>query len=122
MIEMNSDFNFTVASRFLGNVHVKSISTHSAPPPPFWAEQITEVYVCFVFCSIKYTESRLPCFTAERGPYFTTEGPLNIYSSVSAGNISVNTLGYCDCVKFIYSEKATKFCEIFTLCTYIGQK
>ena len=27
---MSSDFNFTVASWFLGNVHVKPISTHSA--------------------------------------------------------------------------------------------
>ena len=29
---MSSDFNFT--SWFLGNVHEKPISTHSAPPPP----------------------------------------------------------------------------------------
>ena len=34
LIEMSSDFNFTVASWFLGNVHVKPISTHSATPPP----------------------------------------------------------------------------------------
>ena len=33
MIEISSDFNFTLASWFLGNVHVKPISTHSAPPP-----------------------------------------------------------------------------------------
>ena len=30
---MNSDFNFTVASQFLGNVHIKPISTYKAPPP-----------------------------------------------------------------------------------------
>ena len=29
---MSSDSNFTMASWFLGNVHVKPISTHSAPP------------------------------------------------------------------------------------------
>ena len=29
---MSSVFNFTVASWFLGNVRVKPISTHSAPP------------------------------------------------------------------------------------------
>ena len=29
-MEMSSDFNFTVASWFLWNVHVKHISTHSA--------------------------------------------------------------------------------------------
>jgi hypothetical protein len=32
---MSSDFNFTRASYFLGNVQVKSISTHSAPPLDF---------------------------------------------------------------------------------------
>ena len=31
---MSSDFNVTVASWFLRNVHLKAISTHSAPPPP----------------------------------------------------------------------------------------
>ena len=31
---MSSDSNFTVASWFLGNVHVKPISTHSASAPP----------------------------------------------------------------------------------------
>ena len=30
---MSSDFNLTVASWFLGNVHVKPISTHSVPGP-----------------------------------------------------------------------------------------
>ena len=34
LIEMGSDFNFTVASWFLGNVLLKPISTHSAPPTP----------------------------------------------------------------------------------------
>ena len=28
---MSSDFNFTVASSFLENIHVKPISTHNAP-------------------------------------------------------------------------------------------
>ena len=31
---MSSDFNFTEASCFLGNVHVKPISTHNALPLP----------------------------------------------------------------------------------------
>ena len=34
MIEISSDFNFTLASWFLGNVHIKPILTHSAPPSP----------------------------------------------------------------------------------------
>ena len=38
---MSSDFNFTVASWFLGKVHIKPISTHSAPKI-FWPSDIPE--------------------------------------------------------------------------------
>ena len=31
---MSSDFNFTMASSFLGNFHVKPISTHVTQCPP----------------------------------------------------------------------------------------
>ena len=34
MIKINSDFYFTAASWFPGNVRIKSHSTHSAPTPP----------------------------------------------------------------------------------------
>ena len=65
----------SVQLKFYHHDTVSNLTEKPRLPPPFWAEQITEVYVCFVFCSIKYTESRLPCFTAERGHILPQKGP-----------------------------------------------
>ena len=44
-----------------------------------------------LFCVLldKVHRVAVAMFYRRKGPYFTTEGPLNIYGSVSAGNISI---------------------------------
>ena len=46
-MEISSDFNFTLASWFLGNVHVKPISTHSAPAPHPLATPLLMVHTVY---------------------------------------------------------------------------
>ena len=51
MIEISSDFNFILASWFLGNVHVKPNSTHSGPlPAPLDFQIFLRSWV--VFCQL----------------------------------------------------------------------
>ena len=62
-MEMSSDFNFTMTSWFLGNVHVKTISTHSAPPPSFrklltalgchkWLRLCAPIFLTYIFSGL----------------------------------------------------------------------
>ena len=48
-MEMSSDFNFTMTSWFLGNVHIKPISTHNAPPPTKNADVLNRWSLTFIF-------------------------------------------------------------------------
>ena len=51
---MSSDFNFTVASWFLGNVHVKPISTHSeGGEVKKWQNSVHVVVECPLITKVK---------------------------------------------------------------------
>ena len=69
--------------------HRLQFDRKTAPPPSILGR--TNYRSLCLFCVLldKVHKVAVAMFYRRKGPYFTTEGPLNIYGSVSAGNISI---------------------------------
>ena len=137
-MEMSSDFNFTVASWFLGNVHVKPISTHSAPPrifrPSYGPAIQPNATACFSFarrtppifmCTtrprtiLEFWEFFKPCSEEEVNLSECNKGQksVNLKSNFSWNSIAPKTNRILD--KILAYKATAEFCQIF--CLFFGQ-